>query len=198
MKRTAFVHGFLILFLLSAVPGHPQSLAEIAKKERERQAQILKKEKVITLNNQTLSALTGPPPKEETKGTAATPTPAAGTPAQAAAATEDKKKNKAEPGVYVDDQGRGEEYWRKTISDARDKIAKLEAELSQVGRKNPMSWEATINPKHNPQAAMDPTEDQRRLQKTTELQEKLRQTRQDLQNLQEEARRSGALPGWLR
>jgi hypothetical protein len=199
MKPYSLVPGLLILFALSAVPVHAQSLADIAKKERERQAKILKKEKVIALNNQSLSVLTGSPaptpaPTPAPAGVAAA-TPAPGTPEQAAEA---EKKKKNEVGVYLDDQGRGEDYWRKAFTDARTKVDKLEAELLQVGRDNPMSWGGNINTQQNPQTALDPTVEQKHREKTAEIQAKLQQAKQELQNLQDEARRSGALPGWIR
>jgi len=101
-------------------------------------------------------------------------------------------------GVATDSQGRGEEYWRKAMSDAR-------AELTRAKRKHD-SLQSEMNKCRVDFTAIDDPAARALVQDRIEelygeldmAAEAVAAAEQALADLEEEARRSGALPGWLR
>jgi hypothetical protein len=101
-------------------------------------------------------------------------------------------------GVATDSQGRGEEYWRQAMSDARGAVAAAKAErdrLQSEMNRSRVDFTAIDDPAAR--ALVDA-----RIQELFGLLEEADQTvadaEQALRDLEEDARRSGALPGWLR
>ena len=175
--------------------AYAQSLGELAKKEKERREKATDVSKVFT--NYDLSKFKNAPvatgvlsprpaeqkPAKETTGVEAT-----------SAAAGAAKENSDEP---VDLQGRPESFWRQTLGEARQRVTELENEHAVLVlrinelrrrffstddgfRRQAVQWE------------LQKTVIQRDLDK-----EELEKAKARLEELEKEARRSGALPGWI-
>ncbi|MBN1569359.1 MAG: hypothetical protein JXA73_16045 [Acidobacteria bacterium] len=197
MKKLAvLLPVFLFITFVSA--AYSQSLAEIAKKERERRADI-KDNRVIT--DEDVAKFKRTTPETEL------PAPPAAGPespkveeAEATAegtGTKDDKAEKVDPDEPTDFQGRPESYWRKTMAEARQKVTDLTNEANVIV--------LTIADLQNKFYSMDDgfkrETIQRDLQKTYYQQdmnkENLEKAKAQLADLENEARKSGALPGWI-
>jgi len=181
----------LLMILLSitiAYPIHSQSLAEAAKKEKERREKVSKPSKVI--NNETIA--------EYLKGKEYTP----GTIEQFGEASvpsleEKSPKSKEEYTGPTDLNGRNEAYWRNRIQNAKDKIKALEAEGENL--------QSQMNAMRRAFYAMDDPNQREllnvQINKTFELIDKnkaeLEKAKKELEDIREEGRKSGALPGWI-
>ncbi len=205
MKSLSVVLTGLLLAALAST-GYSQSLADLAKKEKERRQATKTGAKVIT-NEPSPKTPAAPvttgavPPAADDKAGATNP--AAGT-EKAAGEGEQKaeaagaQKEKPASDEPVDLFGRPESFWRQAFAEARQKVKSLENESNVLVLK--------LNDLHNKffsesdgfkQQAI-----QREIQKTfyeQDLNKKnLAKARADLDDLEREARKSGALPGWIR
>jgi len=101
-------------------------------------------------------------------------------------------------GVVTDSQGRGEDWWRKTMSEARAAVTgaqrQRDALQSEMNRR-----QADFSAMDDP-AARDLVNE--RIQELftllDEADQAIADAEQALSDLEDDARRSGALPGWLR
>ena len=109
-----------------------------------------------------------------------TSTPAAGE----GEAAEEGEGDEEKPEV---DETKTREYWQKRVEGVNQKIQKLEEELNSPD----MSWGEGIRNDVNPLG-------QRNLSRRQELEQQLAQARAELQAIQDEARRAGVPPGWVR
>jgi hypothetical protein len=103
----------------------------------------------------------------------------------------------ADPDEPVDFEGRPESFWRKTMAEARLAVKDLERERDTLVLKINQ-----LQDQFYKQSDGFHREDiQRELQKSYYLQdlnkENLAKARDALADLEKEARRSGALPGWI-
>jgi hypothetical protein len=149
-----------------------QSLVEVAKKEKERRSKNeSESSRVITDRDlQTHSRL---------------PESLPGTPVEG----EDEAVNEAEAGEEEPevDETKTREYWQKRVEGVNQKIKKLEEDLNSPD----MSWGDGLRQDVNPIG-------QRNLSRRGELEQQLAQARAELQAIQDEARRAGVPPGWVR
>jgi hypothetical protein len=191
MKRIAVLLplALLIAFVSAA---NSQSLTDIAKKEKERRGEV-KNTKVIT-------------DEEAAKYRSQAPADAAAPDQAAAAAGSEKKEGeagakpeagKADPNESTDFQGRPESYWRKTMGDARQKVKDLTNEANVIVLKL-----ADLQKEFNVAGDNFRRESlQRDIQKSyyeqDQNKEQLEKAKAELQDLETEARKSGALPGWI-
>jgi len=194
MRKTSLpIAAAMMLALAGAALA--QSLAELAKKEKERRAQISAQAKTITDANAA----------KYKGGAVTTGTPAAAPPTASAekkppAAQGTSPADPAEPASDepVDFQGRPESYWRQTFADARARVAALDNEANVLTLKL-----ADLQNKFYQEAdGFRQQQIQREIQKSIYEQDvnkqELANARQQLQALEIEARKSGALPGWIR
>ena len=190
MKKLAVLLPMALLIACVSA-AYSQSLADLANKEKERRADI-KDNKVITDEDVAKFKSSTPEPSlpDQPSGTADSP-PAEGE------ETKDSRADKPDPDEPTDYQGRPESYWRKTMADARQKVKDLTNEANVIV--------LTIADLQNKFYSMDdgfkrePL--QRDLQKTYYQQdmnkENLAKAKAQLEELENEARKSGALPGWI-
>ena len=177
-------------FLLSSAGfAFSQSLADLAKKEKARREEIKGQERVIT--NQDAAKFKATGAMTLTVQTESVPPKTA--PEKEAVPKADKPASD-EP---VDFQGRPESFWRQTVADARDKVRNLENEANVlILRLNDLQ-----NRFYRESDGFNQQSIQREINKTTYEQdqnkEKLANAKSQLEDLLREARRSGALPGWL-
>jgi predicted nucleic acid-binding Zn-ribbon protein len=107
------------------------------------------------------------------------------------------KSEKTESDEPVDFQGRPESYWRRTMADARQKVKDLENEANAIVLKI-----ADLQTQfYREDDGFKREGIQRGIQKSFYEQDKnkeeLAKAKDILQDLEKEARKSGALPGWL-
>jgi len=191
MKRI-FMLFPAVLFIALASIAYAQSLADLAQKEKERRQEV-KNDKVVT--DDEVAKFRSEP---STTNTADKPDVKPDSEKKAQEPNSEAKSEKTEPDEPVDFQGRPESYWRQTMADARQKVKDLENQANVLALK--------INDLQN----RFYTEDDgfkretigREINKSFYEQDKnkedLAKARDMLQELEKEARKSGALPGWTR
>lgn len=195
--------GLLALALASA--GYSQSLGDLAKKEKERRQAVKTDSKIITNDQiakyQGAAVSTGTPSSPATNG----PQAAKGSTVGQKPAGEGETKPEAAPpegkpaaDEPVDFQGRTESFWKQTMADARQRVKQLENECNVLILKlNDLQ-----NSFYKENDGFKQQEIQRDIQKTLYEQdqnkENLAKANAALTDLEKEARKSGALPGWIR
>ncbi len=192
MKRHAMLFT-AVFFAVFAAAAYAQSLADLANKEKERRAEI-KNDRVIT--------------EEDASKFRSEPENAVNDDAKALSGKESSEKNEGEaaksstfpkidPDEPVDFQGRPESYWRTTMADARKRVKDLENEASVLVLKlNDLQMRFYREDDGFKREGI-----QREIQKTFYEQdlnkENLANAKNSLRDLENEARKSGALPGWI-
>lgn len=170
------------LSLALAVALQAQSLGDLAKKEKERREAIGQ-----------VRVITGEEAARYSTGQAEEPAAAESAPP----AEKETAAGAADPDEPVDFEGRPESFWRKTMAEARLAVKDLERERDTLVLKINQ-----LQDQFYKQSDGFHREDiQRELQKSYYLQdlnkENLAKARDALADLEKEARRSGALPGWI-
>ena len=186
----------LLCFLIGAIAAtgvaSAQSLAELARKEKDRRQNISSKSKVIT-NHDTAKYKNGalstasPPPRASGQNDDATPV----------SMGNDESADKPAQDEPVDFSGRTESFWRQTMTDARQRVKELENESTALT----LSLNDLQNRFYNEADGFRQQQIQREIQKSfyeQDLNKNDLKTAQDqLNDLIKEARKSGALPGWI-
>lgn len=193
MKK--FISLMPAVFFILISTAYSQSLADLANKEKNRREEIKGDIQVIT-NEQTARYSEG----AVTTGQAPAVSPAAkeAEDAEADESGADKpQSDKINPDEPVDFQGRPESYWRKTMAEARQKVKDLEDENKVLKLKM-----AELQTRfYNIDDGFARESVQREIQKTIYEQDlnetNLKKAREELEDLEKEARKSGALPGWI-
>jgi hypothetical protein len=191
--RLIWIFG-AVLFLLTAASAlcQTQSLADYAKREKERRDQITAAQKAIknedTGRYKAAAISTG--------GISSTPEPAPSKPGEGGEAASKLDPN-AKPDEPSDFQGRPESFWRQTFSDARQRVRELEDKTNVIYLKlNDLQ-----NQFYRESDGFRQQEMQREIQKTfyeqDKTKEELAKAKDALSDLEKEARKSGALPGWI-
>jgi hypothetical protein len=186
-KFSMLLPVFLFAFISAS---YAQSLADLAKQEKERRREV-KENRVITNDDVAKFKSESQTPAAQAEQSAARPEKVEGVEAGK------PKTDNADPDEPTDFQGRTESYWRKTMAEARQKVKDLTNESNAIVLK--------INDLQNKFYSMDDRvkrEDlQREVQKSIYEQDlnkqNLEKAKSALQDLENEARKSGALPGWL-
>lgn len=181
---------FLIAFISAA---NAQSLADLAKQEKERREGV-KGNRVITeeeVAKYTRESHASPVAAEQPSSDARPGGQEEGADAEKA------KKDGPESDEPTDFQGRPESFWRKTMADARQSVKDLTNEANVIVLK--------IADLQNKFYSMDDGFNretiQREIQKSFYEQDlnrnNLEKAKAALKDLENEARKSGALPGWI-
>ena len=192
MKYIAALLSAVVCIAIAST-GYAQSLADIANKEEARRKEI--KEAPAAITNDTVTGYSG--------GSVSTVTLT-----ELPSATSDSKKagedaeaagtgKKIDPDEPVDFQGRPESYWRETMAAAREKVKTLENEANVLSlRMNDLQTKF-----NNDDDGFSRDTTQKDIQKAYYEQdmntENLAKAKEALEDLEKEARKSGALPGWL-
>lgn len=182
MTRNTFAIFLAALLVAVAVPRvSGQSLADVAKKEEERRKDIKQPSKVIT--NKDLSELPA----------RATPPPAAPVkPADAKDAKDEKDKDKDK------EPAKDQAYWSgrlKALQQALDRDQTY-AEALQT-RVNSLNTDF-VNRDDPAQRAVIERDRQRAVGEVARLKDQIVKDKKAIADLEEEARRAGVPPGWLR
>ncbi len=201
MKRAlAGAFSGLMLTVTVTTSAQETSLAAVAKQERARRASIGEKSKVYT--NDDLRGgprlTTGTPPLT---GSSIEPAGPNTTPSADAAVLDGPNGPETEPGLdgpNGPETGQGEEYWRNRIMTARDERRRADLMAAALQNRVDGLWADFT-------ARDDPYQRAEIGQARIEALEELEQTKadvlrldQEIRDTQEEARRAGVPPGWLR
>ena len=184
--------GFGLIVVLLASPAEAQSqppLGEVARKEAERRARIeaeRSKSKPAGAKTYTNEDLRKGPPL-----TTSAPAAKSQTPAPARGAQDANKPAGA-------DSGRDEKYWRDRITAARAALERHQIFLDALqSRINALTADFTA--RDDPaQRALIGIERQRALAELDKVKAEIQQMTQQIADIEEEARRAGVPPGWLR
>jgi preprotein translocase subunit SecG len=193
MKKIAVLLHTVFLIAFVSVSYAQQSLADLAKQEKERREEI-KNNRVIT-NEEAASYI------KEAPASPALPEQPAGT------AHPDKRGSEAvnkpqtdnpEADEPTDFEGRPESFWRNTMAEARQQVKDLTNEANVIVLK----IADLKNEFYRTDSGFKQRGDlQREIQKSYYEQdlnkENLEKAKMGLQDLENDARKSGALPGWL-
>jgi len=175
------------LLVAVAAPVFAQSLADLAKKEEERRKKIPDPAKVYT--NKDLTAAPAP------STPAASPVPAV--PAAAPSAPNDAAKDK-EAAAKDKEPAKDQAYWAGKLKALRDELARNEtfAEALQT-RLNSLQADF-VNRDDPAQRSVIERDRQKVASELTRLKESVTGTKKAIADLEEQARRAGVPPGWLR
>lgn len=180
----------LVAALLFAVPASAQSLGELAKREQERKKATPPAKKTYTNDDlkqvPAPSGTPGKPSEDPQTGDAAKAAAAKGEPAKVA----DEKKP-AEP-------AKDETYWRGRITAAREDIRRNEA-FKEALQSRINALTADFSARDDPyQRAKIADDRQKALAEMARVSEEIEKSKKAVVDIEEEARRAGVPPGWLR
>jgi hypothetical protein len=191
MKPAPIVWSLVAVFLLGGTLARAQSLSDLAKKEEERRKAVKGPAKVYT-NDDLKQYPTPPPAPPAAEGQ---PAGAPGAPA-AIPAPGDAPADPSKPAAQ--DEPKDEAYWKGLITSARTKLDRDQSYLEAL--------QTRINSLTNDFYARDDPAQRAVLwtQRTKALEEKDRLTKEiaegkaTIAKIQEDARKAGVPPGWLR
>jgi hypothetical protein len=179
LSALALISGF-------AVAASAQSLGELAKREEARRKAVKAAGKVYT--NDTVGSTPAPPAPPSSGAPPAATQSTSKAPATAAA---DEKTKQADP-------KKDEAFWRQRIQGARDSLQRSEifAEALQ-SRINALTADFTA--RDDPaQRAVVANDRQKALAELDRVKNDMAQQTKAIASIQDEARRAGVPPGWLR
>lgn len=174
----------------AAIPLSAQgSLADVAKKEQERRKTVKTPSKVLTNKDLAPAPAVTPPPAASSDATAST-APAAADGTKPATPAEGEKK--------AEEPAQDQAYWSKRAIDLQSALSRNETfAVAMQSRINALANEYTNQGDGVRQQAIA-VERQKALADLDGLTKEIADGRKAITDLQEEARRSGVPPGWLR
>ncbi len=192
-KFVTLLPAFFFIFISAA---YSQSLGDLANKEKNRREGIKGEVKVI-IDEQPVQNNESTQPENQKSDEAAKPEGDKKEGSPAGSRSTAAKETQTDPDEPVDFQGRPESFWRKSISEARQKVKSLEDESRALTLKM-----ADLQTKfYNIDDGFARETVQKDIQKTIYEQDlnkaNLEKAVSALSDLEKEARKSGALPGWL-
>ena len=175
----------LAWLLAAASVASAQSLADLARKEEARRKKVKAPSRVIT--NKDLHATDAPPP----------PLP----PAQPATEATPDKPESAAPAAKTDDAdqaAKDEQAWRQRMADARQALERSQMYADALQSKINALW-ADFTARDDPaQRAVLEVERKRAIAEQERVKGEIEAGKKAIADLEEEARRAGVPPGWLR
>jgi len=184
---------FAIAVGLSASPAASgQTLGEVAKKEAERRKTQPQTGKVYTNKDLPASAQKPATANPSTEAPAQTPTD------PVAAATGQKAEDAKAPGDKPQGDQKDQAYWKNRMATAREELRRSEmfAEALQT-RVNTLNkdFNSRDNPAQRSAIGADRTE---ALNELTRVKQDVERGKKQLTDIEEEARKAGVPPGWVR
>jgi len=190
MRSKALAIAIAVVLAVAAIPVFAQSLGEVAKKEEERRKTVHKPAKVYT--NKDLGSAPAP----------STP-PDASAPAAAPSAPDDAVKKgspsaKEAPPAKDKEPARDQAYWAGRMKSLRDAVSRNEtlAEALQ-SRINALTTDF-VNRDDPAQRSRIERDRKTALSELERTKKDIVDGRKAISTLEEEARRAGVPPGWLR
>jgi len=189
MKKLTF---FLIAIIcLACIALCAQSLGDFAREEQNRRDAI-SSDRTITLE------YTPPvlPVEKVSAADAENEDDENGSQQSAKKGNDGDSPEKPAPKEDTDLYGNTESYWRNTMSDARNRLARFEDEVDELtSRRNALQLQH--NRTNGSRRGSIKEELDSTVQNLEQSRRDLEQARKELQSLREEARSNGALPGWV-
>lgn len=173
--------------------AYGQSLVDIARKEEERRKAVKAPSRVYTFQDVQKASGVDPtaPVTAAPGGTTAAPAPAAKPPGAAAA-----PKDAAAP---PPDQGaKDEAYWREMFSDARTKLERSNAFLSALKTQYDLLANRFTGLSDSAERGAVVAQMEKVQAELERVQQDIAQQSKDLATLEEQARKAGVPPGWIR
>jgi hypothetical protein len=180
----SWVRALLVLVIAAwAVPASAQSLAAVARKEEARRKQVKQPSKVIT--NKDLKPVTAPPPPPAPADPAA---PAAeGAPPPADAAPDEAQQREQD-----------EQAWRNKMQDARQALERSQMYADALQSKINALW-GDFTARDNPvERAQIEIERKKAIAEQERVKGEIEAQKKTIADLEEEARKAGVPPGWIR
>lgn len=178
------VHLLVVVLLAAwASPAAGQSLAAVARKEEARRKQIKQSSRVIT--NKDLRQVTAAPPAVATPPSAAPVAPEAAVPA-------DKP---ADEGVEAE---KDEQAWRQKMNDARLALERSQMYADALQSKINALWTDFTARDDPAQRAQIEIERKRAIAEQARVKGEIETQKKAIADLEEEARKAGVPPGWIR
>jgi hypothetical protein len=191
----------LVILAASAVPGHAQGLADVAKKEQQRRKAAPPAQKIYTEDD--LAA--GRPAAASPVAISDDAKPTGGAAAQSPSAVAGEPRGPTP-------QSQGESYWRGRFGAAREAIATAEARLQHWERlgtrarsnggtvdfRDCSAARAAAKPGDRIRLSTCAPTDRSLMGELDAAREAVAAARKALIDLESEARRNGALPAWMR
>jgi hypothetical protein len=173
------VHLLIAVLLAAwASPAAGQSLAAVARKEEARRKDIKQSSRVIT--NKDLRPVTS------------VPSPPAAVPAPDPAAPAEKPADESAAAVQ------DEQAWRKKMADARVALERSQMYADALQSKINALW-ADFTARDDPaQRAQIELERKRALAEQARVKDEIEKQKKAIADLEEEARKAGVPPGWIR
>jgi hypothetical protein len=182
MLRVSFVLPLLLAFAASV---GAQSLADVSRREGARRKQIKNPSRVITNKDLRPSEAPPPPPPQPATQASAPAAPEGATPAETEVSDEEKRQN-------------DEESWRQLMADARQALGRSQMYLDALQSRINSLW-ADFTARDDPaQRGAIETERKKALAEFDRVKLEIEANKKALDDLEEEARRAGVPPGWLR
>jgi hypothetical protein len=184
MRRQRILTALLTVLL--GAPVLAQSLADVAKKEEERRKEIKAPAKVITNKDLTPAPAASAPP------------PAAPATAAATLAADKDKDAKDQDGKDANDPKKDQAYWagrKKALADALDRDQTYAEALQS--RINALTRDF-VNEADPVRRGGIERDRQKAVAEQARLKDQIEKDKKALADLDEEARRAGVPPGWLR
>lgn len=191
MRIPTFAMLLILLCGAAAVPTSAQGLADVAKQEEARRGKDDKRDGPKVYTNKDLR---GGPASSAAQKT--TPAPAAASASAAAAATSEPPA--AEPKSDAKAEVRNEQYWRKRTQALRDQLER-DRTLTDALQSRINALTADVISRDDPaQRAKLSLDRQKALAELERLKAAVSDGTKAIADLEEEARRAGVPPGWLR
>jgi hypothetical protein len=197
MRSSTIVGVTLVIGVLVASGLHAQSLGDVARKEEARRKGVKAPAKVYTNDNlknvDPPAAPAAPPtPAPDTAATGATPAAPAAVDASASPATPDATA------AAVKQPVRDEKYWRGRLEAARTALSRAQIFQDALqSRINALSTDF-VNRDDPAQRSVIAAERQKALAELERVKKEIVDQQKAITDIQEEGRRAGVLPGWLR
>lgn len=173
----------LVLVAGWAAAASAQSLADVARKEEARRKHIAKPARVLTNKDLKPSEI---------------PIPQAGSEQPATAAAEPPKSDEQKPADAQDQQAKDEQAWRDRMAKARADLEHSEMYLDALQSKINSLW-ADFTSRDDPaQRAVIESDRKKALAEFDRVKQQVEDQKKAIDDLEEEARKAGIPPGWLR
>jgi hypothetical protein len=193
MSVLAGLLAAVILWPSVAAGQQPPPLAEVARKEAERRKTIKSTQKVITTKDLPESAKRPPAATAPADGSHPTTAPAGDHSAHGQAPAADAKTAAPAAG------GKGDEAsWRARITQARESVRRNEAFAEALQSRINALTRDFVNRDNPVQRAKIGEDRQKALEELQKVRSDIEQGKKQIADIEEEARKAGVPPGWLR
>jgi hypothetical protein len=185
-----FSHGMLLAVWCTppCIPLRAQSLADVARAEAERRKGITQPSRIYT--NKDLKPVRSPARSLQADDSATTPQ-------RRSQKADDERSSSAATPVEREEEG-GESWWRQRMADARERVerSRLFADALQ-SRVNALTTDFAARDDPAARATVR-TDLDKALAELERVRGEITEQERTLTELEEEARRAGVPPGWLR